>query len=154
MSSVVYMGRSYNDATDWLSVLRDAARYPCGPSWLRSDLDVASALAELAEHVKDTSLESSLAEAALSTVESESAAERNAVWQLPWERGSNAVVRLLRLVASDRQRLHEVQGVPNVFFRLLQAHPNDAHVLAALRAEAAAALPDPWVLELLARHAP
>lgn len=153
MRAVNYMGRSYDDATDWNSVLREAAKYPFGPSWLRSDLDVASGLADLAEQLKGTPCEQSLAEAALSIVESGSSAERAAVWQLPWERGSNAVARLLRLVESERERLDELRGVPNVIWRLLQAYPDDAHVLAALRSEAAAPSPDPWIMEMMAKQA-
>ena len=122
--AVTYLGRTYGDDTNWLAVIREAARYSLGPSWLRSDIDVASALAELAEQLKGTPAERALGEAALSLIESGTAPERAVVWQLPWERGANAIQRLLRLVQTDRDRLAEVRGVPNVLWRLLQIDPS------------------------------
>lgn len=153
MSRVIYLGRSYGDDTDWLSLLREAAKHPLGPSWLRPDLDVASGLADLAERLRGTAAERALAEAALSIVETGDGAERAAVWQLPWERASRAVERLLALVQTDRRRLDELRGVPNVIWRLLQVHPGDAQVLAALRVEARNASPDPWIVQMMATYA-
>lgn len=152
MTSVNYLGRSYGDGTDWSAVFREAAKYPFGPSWLRSDLDIASGLADLVEQLKGTSAEQAIADAALAIVETGSSSERAAVWQLPWERGKDAVARLLKLIATDRGRLAEVRGVPNVLWRLLQAYPRDARVLAALRTEAATTSPDPWIVEMVAKH--
>lgn len=152
MSAITYMGRSYGDATDWGAVLREAAKYPAGPSWLRSDLDLASGLAELAEQFKGLPYEKGIAEAALSIIETGTNTERAAVWQLPWERATRAIERLLRIVESDRSRLVEVRGVANVLWRLLQVHPKDARVLAALQEESRINPSDPWVRDMLATH--
>lgn len=151
INTILYLGRSYAVDTDWTAVIRDAARHPFGPSWLRPDLDVASGLAELAEHLKGTPAEGLLAEAALSIVEHGTTPERAVVWQLPWERGAEAVRRLLQLLKVEPERLTELHGVPNVLWRLLQAYPDDADVKEALRAEAARESPDPWILEMQAK---
>ena len=152
MTTVIYMGRSYDDQTDWSAVLRDAAKYPFGPSWLRPDLDVASGLADLAEHLKGTSADRAIADAALDLVEHGTSIERSSVWQLPWERATNAIERLLGLLENDRQRFEELHGVPNVIWRLLQAHPEDMRVRSALQSEAAAEAPDPWILEMKSKY--
>jgi GAF domain-containing protein len=153
MSNVSYLGRHYGDDTDWYAVFREAAKYPFGPSWLRSDLDVASGLADLVEQLRGTSAEQAIADAALATIEAGTSAERAAVWQLPWEHGKDAVMRLLNLMQTDRPRFDEVRGVPNVLWRLLQAYPGNAGVVVALRAEAATASPDPWILDMATKHA-
>lgn len=75
---VRYLGHGYGDETDWPTVLREAAKFPLGSSWLRADLDVASGLADLAQF-RGTSAEQSIAEAALEMIERGNEAERAAV---------------------------------------------------------------------------
>jgi hypothetical protein len=154
MTAVLYRGRSYGAETDWRSVLREAASHEFGPSWLRPDLDVASGLADLVDQFRGTAVERSVAEAAIEIIESGNSAERVAVWQLPWEQAANAVERLLHLVETDRARLDEVRGVPNVLWRLLLAAPNDERVLDRLRIEAAVTPPDPRILKLASKFKP
>jgi hypothetical protein len=154
MDTISYLGRSYGVDTDWTAVIREAARHPFGPSWLRADLDVASGLADLAEQLKGTPAEGLLAEAALSIVERGTSAERAAVWQLAWERGADAVERLLNVLQEERERLVELRGVPNVIWRLLQAYPNEPEVRAALQTEAGREPSDPWLLEMEANLGP
>lgn len=147
-----YQGREYSVNTDWLAELREAAKYPFGPSWLRSDLDVASGLADMAEQL-GAPFDAAIADAALTLVESGTSEERAAVWQLPWERATNAVQRLLHLIETDRSRLEAIRGVPNVLWRLLQRHEDDPRVLAALKEEARLNPGNTWVHDMVATYA-
>lgn len=151
MNATNYRGREYSAKTDWVAELREAAKYPFGPSWLRPDLDVASGLAEMAEQL-GAPFDAAIAEAALKLVETGTEEERTAVWQLPWERATNAVGRLVHLVERDRSRLDAIRGVPNVLWRLLQRHGDDARVLAALKEEARVNPGNAWVNDMLATH--
>ncbi|HTR54444.1 MAG TPA: hypothetical protein VMJ10_27315 [Kofleriaceae bacterium] len=108
----------------------------------------------MAEQFKNTPIVESIAEAALDIIEHGDSGERTVVWQLPWDRGKKAVERLLQIAETDRSRLDEIRGVPNVLWRLLQIHPDDPRLLALLRREASATLADPWVLEMAAKYAP
>jgi hypothetical protein len=150
MTTVHYLGNDYGTATDWSTLLRRAAGDRSGPSWLRGDLDVASALADLAERFRGTPVERSIAEAALEIIEHGTSEQRAAVWQLPWELAPEAPERLLRLIAADRARLDEVRGAANVIWRMTRAYPSEPSVLAALRREVAAGSTDPDLLRLLA----
>jgi hypothetical protein len=151
MTSVNSLGRTYGDETGWAAVLREALNYRFGPSWLRQDLDLASALADLAEQFRGTAAERAIAEASLEIIEQGDSDERAAVCQLPWERAPNAIERLLRLIDHDRARLDEVRGVPNVVWRLLQAFPGDPRVIAVLRSEASAPSADPWIADMASK---
>lgn len=151
MSATTYRGREYSAKTDWVAELREAAKYPFGPSWLRADLDVASGLAEMAEQL-GAPFNAAIADAALELVETGTKDERTAIWQLPWERATNAVERLLQLIDTDRSRLDAIRGVPNVLWRLLQQYGDDARVLAALKEEARANPGNAWVNDMLATH--
>ena len=148
MNNVTYLGRSYGDETDWRALIRDVAKLQFGPSWLRADLDIPSALADLADKLRGTRAEAELAEASLAAIESGTPQERLAVWQLPWERGRDAVTRLLNIVQTDLRRVDEVRGLPNVIWRLLQAYPDDVRVQRLLHEEAARPSADPWIVDM------
>jgi hypothetical protein len=126
-------------------------KYRFGASWLRQDLDLASALADLADQFRGTAAVRAIGEAALEIIEQGNRDERSAVWQLPWEHAINGVERLLRLIDHDRARLDEVRGVPTVVWRLLQAFPGEPRVITVLRSEAEAPSADPWIADMASK---
>jgi hypothetical protein len=150
-----YLGRDYDEHTDWGAVIRTAAEHPLGPVWLRSDLDVPSGLSDLFQAVEHTPAGAAFIEAALVAAETGSKAEQEVVWQIPWERANNASARLLTLIRQHPDRAASLHGAPNIVWRLMVANPQaaqDADLVRELKTQAAAHPNDRDLQQLVAKY--
>lgn len=153
MTRIVYHGRTYDDATDFLSELRAATRAPTGPSWLRSDLPLPWALSDWAEALKGTPLEFKIADAALTVMETGTPEQAEVVMGLPFELAPRSVQRVLRILDCEPSRFgSDPRSIPSVLWRLLQRAPHERQLLDALRREAAKPNADEWTRQLAAEY--
>jgi hypothetical protein len=151
---IEYQGRMYDDQTDFLAELREATRYGAtGPSWLRSDIPLPWALSDWAEALKGTPLETKIADAALTLIETGTAEQGEAASGLPIELAPSAVDRVRAILERDPKQLGSgARSVPGVLWRLLQREPKNLRLLDLLRREADKPGADDWTKELASEY--
>jgi hypothetical protein len=152
MTRFEHCGENFDEKTDWLTFLRDAAQ---GRSTygLAPDLDVHAGLGELYEALQGTSMQAAMASAALRLLETGDPKEQNMMYAIPFQRAPGAKQRLLKLLEQSRARL-DSDDVDTILHRLLEENLGDPDVTAALQRELER--PDSKLtdLGLAARHLP
>lgn len=118
----------FDESTDWLAFLRTAANRPAEVASLRDDLETPMALSELATRYAGTPIEVAIADAALTLIESGTAAEMNAVRRLPFERAPNAFDRLATAMDCEPGRFAADGWSAYVLWKLAQLQPNDPRI--------------------------
>jgi hypothetical protein len=150
MTSLVYEGQRFDDATDWIAFVRDAinARSTYG---LRSDVpDIKSALSQLGEDLKGTALAAAYRNALLRLIETGTQWEIGQIRGLPYAEAPGAPNRILALLEDQRDRFRHDHWIASLLEDVLAAAPKNHSAIEILRYELQHE-PDDFLAELGAR---
>lgn len=153
MRSLNHCGEIFDERTDWIGYLRNAASDECCVHGLREDLDLRSGLGELYEALQGTPMQRAMAAAALTLLEVGTAKEQDLMYAIPFEESPGAKRRLLNLLEQSRHRL-DSSDVDTILHRLLEENLGDPEVLAMLQRELERSDSKLTDFGLAARHLP
>jgi hypothetical protein len=153
MQRLEHCGAVFDEQTDWIRYLRRAIERDGDVEGIQDYLDLHFGLGELYEALQGTPMQTAMAAAALTLVESGTEEERERMRGLPYQRAPGARERLLRLVSQKYDELGS-DFVWGILYRLLEEHPGDRETIAMLQQELERPNCDPDYLDLAARHLP
>jgi hypothetical protein len=153
MRSLNHCGETFDERTDWIGYLRNAAVDEYSVRGLRDDLSLRSGLGELYEALQGTPMQAAMASAAVFLLEMGTPEERHLMFAIPFEEAPGAKKRLLKLLEQSRVRL-TASDITGILHRLLEENLGDPEVTSMLQRELER--PDSKVkdLGLAARHLP
>src|SRR5262249_23047647 len=117
MISIYHLGKTFDERTDWIDLLRKAVHEPWAAHGLRPDLPIEGGLGDLYEALQGTRMQAAMASAAVSLLESGTPEERRFMFAIPFEEAPSAKVRLLKLLEQARDRL-DARDVTGILHRL------------------------------------